>query len=86
MTRSLALTVNPHKDGGVSLTVSHSEKEGDESSSDLHKTTATEKLPGIAAVQTAASQAIDEYFSRVKADGKAAVEATPIGRAIKAAE
>lgn len=83
MNRSLGLSVNPHKDGGVSLTVVHSEVEGDETSTDKHSQRVTEKLPGIAAVKKAAGDAIDEYFERVKLDGKKALDESPIGRAAK---
>ena len=84
MNRSLGLSVNPHKDGGVSLTVVHSEVEGDETSTEKHSARVTEKLPTAPSVKAAASVAIDEYFERVKADGKKAVDESPIGRAAKA--
>ena len=85
MKRSLSLKLNPHEDGGVSLTIIHAETEGDETSADHHSSRVTEKLPGVAAVKTAATAAVEDYFGRVKADGQKAVDESPIGRAVKKA-
>ncbi len=70
MKRSLTLVLNPHKDGGVSLTVVHSEIEGDEASTEKHSQRTTEKLPGSGAVKAAADEQIDKYFQLTKADGQ----------------
>ncbi len=85
MKRSLTLNVNPHKDGGVSLTVVHAELESDETTSDSHSTRVTEKLPGEKAVVQAAALAIEDYFTRVHADGQKEIDESPVGRAIRKA-
>ncbi len=74
MKRSVRLTLNPHEDGGVSLTIIKSEIEGDETTSDSHKKRITEKLPGIAAVKLATDRAISEYFDQIAAANQKAAE------------
>jgi len=83
-TRSLTLKLGLNKENNaLALTVRTEEKDGDEERSEQHIVTAKDGFASDVALKKAATLAIDEYLAHLKEDARAAVDATPIGRAAK---
>lgn len=81
MNRTLVLKVFVHDKNGLSLTVKHTETEGEPGEKETHSTEATDAWGSNASLQDGARAAIEDYFGRLRKD--ATTNETPIEKAAR---